>query len=275
MSNRQDACFRSASQAGRKVLIPFMTAGDPEPDWTVGLMHELVSGGADIIELGIPFSDPMADGPVIQASSERAVDKGVGLDQVFSWVAAFRESDNRTPVVLMGYLNPFERFGYDQLAGRAAVAGVDALLLVDCPPEEMPGLQGELDNHQVYSIRLVAPTTSEDRLQVIMPAARGFVYYVSFKGTTGAGRLEADAVAGPISRIRAHTELPVAVGFGIKDADSAVLVAEHADGVVIGSALVALLAECETLDGARSCAREFLSTVRSALDQAYSGSQRA
>lgn len=266
MSNRIDACFESAALAGKKVLIPFITAGDPDPEWTVDLMHEMVAGGANMIELGIPFSDPMADGPVIQASSERAVQKGVGLESVLDWVRSFRQKDKRTPVVLMGYLNPFERFGYHRLATETAAAGVDGLLLVDCPPEEMLELQTSLDEYGVYSIRLIAPTTSEQRLQSIVSDARGFVYYVSFKGTTGAGRLESDAIAKPLEQIRSHTDLPVAVGFGIKDADSAVSVARHADGVVIGSALVAQLADCGTLQEASDCAKAFVSAVRSALD---------
>lgn len=268
MSNRIDTCFENAAKAQRKVLIPFVTAGDPNPDWTVSLMHELVAGGADMIELGIPFSDPMADGPVIQASSERAVQKGVGLERIFKWVQSFRQDDKHTPVILMGYLNPFERFGYSRLASEAAGSGVDGLLLVDCPPEEMPGLQGSLDEHEVYSIRLVAPTTSKSRMKTILADAHGFVYYVSFKGTTGAGRLESDAIAEPVRCIRGNTDLPVAVGFGIKDADSAASVAQHADGVVIGSALVAQLAQCQTLDDTLVCANKFISGVRSALDKA-------
>ncbi len=230
-------------------------------------MHGLVSGGADILELGIPFSDPMAEGPVIQASSERAVQKGVDLVQVLSWVLEFRQVDQDTPVVLMGYLNPFERFGYASLAREAAVSGVDGLLLVDCPPEEMPALQNSLDEHDVYSIRLIAPTTTEQRLQAIASGARGFIYYVSFKGTTGADRLDTDALAGPIQRIKQYSPLPVAVGFGIKDAASASVVAQYADAVVIGSALVAQLADCEDLKEACRCSEKFVSSVRKALDE--------
>jgi tryptophan synthase alpha chain len=231
-------------------------------------MHSLVAGGADLLELGIPFSDPMADGPVIQASSERAVNKGVGLQEVFDWVREFRESDTQTPVILMGYLNPFERFGYARLAGEAASAGVDGLLLVDCPPEEMPELQKSLDEHQVYSIRLIAPTTTVDRLQTITHEAHGFLYYVSFKGTTGAGHLETGALADPIARIRTQSDLPVVVGFGIRDADTAVAASAHADGVVIGSALVSQLASCEQLKDAQTLAETFIRSIRSALDEA-------
>jgi tryptophan synthase alpha chain len=249
------------------VLIPFVTAGDPEPAWTVGLMHSLVEAGADLLELGIPFSDPMADGPVIQASSERAVSKGVGLANVLEWVREFRLNDANTPVVLMGYLNPFERFGYSSLGAQANDAGVDGLLLVDCPPEEMPELQRSLDENHVYSIRLIAPTTTDDRIAFITTDAKGFIYYVSFKGTTGAGILDAPSLKEPIDRIRKNTLLPVAVGFGIKDAESARAVASNADAVVIGSALVEKLSVCNSLEQTTQCARDFITSIRQALDE--------
>jgi tryptophan synthase alpha chain len=267
VTQRIDRCFDAAAQNGRTVLIPFITAGDPEPGWTVSLMHCLVEAGADLIELGIPFSDPMADGPVIQASSERAVSKGVTLSNVLEWVREFRLKDSSTPVVLMGYLNPFERIGYSNLGAQTADAGVDGLLLVDCPPEEMPDLQNSLDDHHVYSIRLVAPTTTDDRITFITTNAKGFIYYVSFKGTTGAGRLDALTLKEPIERIRTTTSLPVAVGFGIRDAGSASAVAANADAVVIGSALVERLADCRSLEQASLCARDFLSPIRQALDK--------
>lgn len=266
MSNRIDRLFASAREDGRKLLIPFMTAGDPQPGWTVPLMHALVGAGADIIELGVPFSDPMADGPVIQASSERAVEKGVDLAQILSWVREFRTTDGETPVVLMGYMNPFERFGYESLAADTAEAGVDGLLMVDCPPEEMTGLQESLDRNGVYSIRLVAPTTTDERLAAIVASARGFIYYVSFKGTTGAGRLDTGALQEPLQRIRQASDLPVAVGFGIKDARSACAVAANSDGVVIGSALVEKLAGSAGIEEAREIASEFLHPIREALD---------
>jgi tryptophan synthase alpha chain len=267
VTQRIDRCFDTARVAGRKVLIPFITAGDPRPEWTVELMHALVAAGADLIELGIPFSDPMADGPVIQASSERAVQRGVGVEQVLEWVQEFRQHDTATPVVLMGYMNPFERIGYHDLAARTAAAGVDGLLLVDCPPEEMPELQGSLEQHEVYAIRLVAPTTTAPRLEKIAAHARGFIYYVSFKGTTGAAHLDVDALAEPVSRLRSACSLPVAVGFGIRDAESAVAVATHADGVVIGSALVGQLASLPDCAAARSCIEQFIGGIREALDQ--------
>lgn len=266
MSRRIDDCFSSARSERRKVLIPFITAGDPDPGWTVPLMHALVAGGADIIELGVPFSDPMADGPVIQASSERAVARGVDLAQILGWVREFRRSNQETPVVLMGYMNPFERFGYESLARETAEAGVDGLLMVDCPPEEMSGLQDSLEQHGVYSIRLVAPTTTDERLEAIAASARGFIYYVSFKGTTGAGRLDTDSLSGPVERIRQNSDLPVAVGFGIKDAESAGAVAACADAVVIGSALVERLAAKAGLEDACDGAVEFIRPIRQALD---------
>jgi tryptophan synthase alpha chain len=266
MSQRIDSCFQKARESGRKVLIPFITAGDPDPSFTVGLMHSLVRHGADLLELGIPFSDPMADGPVIQASSERAVAKGVGLEQVLDWVSHFRRDNRDTPVVLMGYMNPFERFGYESLAEASASAGVDGILLVDCPPEEMHGLQDSLDEQGVYAIRLVAPTTTHERLQRIAASARGFIYYVSFKGTTGAGKLDTAALAEPVRQIRSASNLPVAVGFGIKDAESARAVADSADAIVMGSALVEQLSTCVALEEAVKVVGDVLGPVRQALD---------
>lgn len=266
MSARIEAVLGRRSARGGKALAPFITAGDPDPGWTVDIMHALVAGGADLIELGVPFSDPMADGPVIQAASERAIVKGVDLAGVLDMVARFRETDAETPVVLMGYMNPVERFGAARLAGAAADAGVDGFLLVDCPPEEDAPLHTALADHDLASILLVAPTTDDARLDRIVPAARGFIYYVSFKGITGADRLDAGALAGPLARIRARSDLPVMAGFGIRDAESAVAVARHADGVVIGSALVGLLEGAGSADEAGSRARDFVASVRRALD---------
>lgn len=271
MSNRIDRCFEAAREFGRKVLIPFITAGDPDPVLCVDLMHRLVSGGADMLELGVPFSDPMADGPVIQAASERAVSRGVTLARVLTWVGEFRETDMRTPVILMGYMNPVERFGYSALLGECVRCGVDGLLLVDCPPEEMQALQASMDKAGIYAIRLIAPTTSAARMRKIAGSASGFIYYVSFKGTTGAGHLDAGSLAGPISRIRSMTRLPVAVGFGIRDAASAAAVAEYADAVVIGSALVDQLARCSGAAAVLSAAYDFIRPVRAALDGTGNG----
>lgn len=262
MSQRIADSFRS----GRTTLIPFVTAGDPHPDWTVDIMHALVEGGANLIELGVPFSDPIADGPVIQQSSERAIEKGVTLESVLADVARFREQDPDTPVILMGYMNPIERFGASRLADACASAGVDGLLLVDCPPEEAGEVHDSLRAHDLDVIYLVAPTTHDGRLSSICERAGGFIYYVSFKGITGANRLDSDALAAPIARIRERSSLPVAAGFGISDGASARAVAGHADGVVIGSALVKHLAGADTRDEAVSRARGFVASVRESLD---------
>ena len=265
MSRRIDASFAAGSRQHR-VLAPFMTAGDPHPDWTVPIMHALVKAGANLLELGVPFSDPMADGPVIQAASERAIAQGVSLARVLEMVAAFRVDDDTTPVVLMGYMNPIERFGSERLASAAQAAGVDGLLLVDCPPEEGGALHASLAAAGVDAIRLVAPTTTDARLAALCRGASGFLYYVSFKGITGADRLDTTAVAGPLARIRALTDLPVAVGFGISDGTSAAAVARHADAVVVGSALVRVLAGAP--DEQQACARAaaFLASLRQAMD---------
>lgn len=266
MSSRIEQIFAAARNNGRKVMIPFITAGDPHPDWTVDIMRALVDGGADLLELGVPFSDPMADGPVVQAASERAISKGISLHSVLAAVRAFRERDQVTPVVLMGYMNPVERFGADQLASAAAEAGVDGFLLVDCPPEEAGDLQDGLAARDIALVRMVAPTTTPERLERICQAARGFIYYVSFKGITGADRLDTAALAAPIAAIRERSELPVAAGFGINDPESARAVAEHADGVIIGSALVRLLAEAADGTEATERASRFVASIRESLD---------
>jgi tryptophan synthase alpha chain len=270
VSRRLERAFRKRLADGHKALIPFVTAGDPSPDWTVGVMHALVQGGADVIELGVPFSDPMADGPVIQESSERAIARGVDLEAVLEMVREFRQQDSDTPVVLMGYMNPIERFGAGKLAAAAGEAGVDGMLLVDCPPEEGAELREALAKAGIDPILLVAPTTDADRLERICSAAGGFIYYVSFKGITGANRLDASALAGPIAAIRDRSELPVAAGFGINDPQSAVAVSAHADGVVIGSALVKHLADCASAESASERARDFIASVRQALDNGRS-----
>ena len=266
MSRRIDARFAALLGAGRKGVVPFITAGDPDPDWTVPIMHALVAGGADLIELGVPFSDPMADGPVIQLSSERAIARGVTLAGVLDMVRSFRRDDGDTPVVLMGYLNPVVRFGYDRLGQAAREAGVDAFLLVDCPPEEAGVLQRNLEAVDIDCIRLVAPTTTPERLARICRQARGFLYYVSFKGITGANRLDTGALAGPIRAIRDKSTLPVAAGFGITGPESARATAEFADAVVIGSALVKLLADAGNTAEACERARDFVASIRTSLD---------
>lgn len=266
MNNRIDLQFRKRAEEGRKVLIPFITAGDPDPAWTVAMMHALVDAGADLLELGVPFSDPMADGPVIQAASERAISRGVTLHQVLASVAEFRRQDQQTPVVLMGYLNPIERFGHADFAREAAGSGVDGLLLVDCPPEEMADLRAELVRHDVYPIYLVAPTTTPERMDTIALGAYGYLYYVSFKGITGANRLDQSSLADPIREIRSHSGLPLAVGFGIKDAASAAAVADLADAVVIGSALIEQAGRSTTEQEVCERVSAFLAPIRQAMD---------
>ena len=267
--SRIKSLFESLKSRDRKALIPFITAGDPDPDVTVPLMHALVEGGADIIELGVPFSDPMADGPVIQRSSERALEHGVSLSQVIDMVGTFRKDNNDTPVILMGYLNPIEVMGYEKFIRDAAAAGVDGCLIVDLPPEEAAGLTPLLREHDLDQVFLIAPTTSDSRLDMISRSGSGFLYYVSLKGVTGSNRLDVDEVQKKLDHIRGHTDLPVGVGFGIKDAEAAAAVSRISDAVVIGSSLVDFLntVAAET-DKIPVRAREFLSGMRKAMDEA-------
>jgi len=264
--NRIDSRFANLKASGRTALIPFITAGDPAPAWTTGIMHALVNSGADILELGVPFSDPAADGPVIQAASERAIEQGVSLRRVLDMVSHFREKDSETPVVLMGYLNPIERYGHADFARDAAKAGVDGILLVDCPPEEMAHLRGELDPAGIQPICLVAPTTTPERMGRISRQAGGYLYYVSFKGITGANRLEEASLSKPVAELRAHTSLPIVVGFGIKGPESAMAVSGLADGVVIGSALIERLVGASSETDACRRAADFLAPIRAAMD---------
>lgn len=266
MSQRIPSCFDKAKIAGRKVLVPFITAGDPDPEWTVAVMHALVNAGADLIELGVPFSDPMADGPVIQLASERAIEKKVTLGGVLGMVETFRQADNDTPVILMGYMNPVERYGRTRFPGDAAAAGVDGLLLVDCPPEERDDLGPAMEDAGIDGICLVAPTTTRERVKTIASLASGFIYYVSLKGTTGAGQPELPELGLPVQQIREFSDLPVAVGFGIKNAETAVNVAAHADAVVIGSALVEALSVAKSVEDACAVAKAFVAPVRESLD---------
>jgi len=231
-------CFNKLNTEGRKALIPYVTAGDPDPAITVPLMHAMVNAGADIIELGVPFSDPMADGPVIQRAAERALEHHVSLRNVLAMVAEFRQQDSHTPVVLMGYLNPVEVMGYAVFAEAAAQAGVDGVLTVDLPPEEADLLVAELRSQQLDPVFLLAPTSDDARIKLICEAASGYVYYVAVKGVTGAGNLDVQAVTDKLKQIRQHTDLPVGVGFGIKNAESAAAIAAVADAVVVGSVLV-------------------------------------
>ena len=232
------ATFERLQAQGRKALIPFVTAGDPDPTVTVPLMHALVEAGADIIELGVPFSDPMADGPTIQRASERALRKGVSLRQVLEMVANFRADNNETPVVLMGYANPIEAMGVETFAAAAFDAGVDGVLVVDYPPEEGVDFARIMRANALDPIFLLAPTSTEARIAQVAELASGYVYYVSLKGVTGSGQLDVEAVARRIPEIRAAVGVPVGVGFGIRDAQTAGAVARIADAVVVGSRII-------------------------------------
>ncbi len=265
--SRISASFEKLRAADRKALIPFITAGDPNAQLTPGIMHGLVAAGADIIELGVPFSDPMADGPTIQRSSERALKQGIGLRDVLQIVSQFRQADQQTPVVLMGYANPIEAIGYDEFAQQAQAAGVDGVLVVDYPPEESRELTRQLNASGLDSIFLLAPTTLETRMDDVARTASGYVYYVSLKGVTGAKNLDLGEVAQKITQIRAHVDLPIGVGFGIRDGDTARAVAEHADAVVIGSRLVEEI-EQSTPDEVVARASALIGEIRQALDKA-------
>ena len=230
--------FDKLRAARRAALIPFVTAGDPSPRQSVPVMHALVRGGADVIELGMPFSDPMADGPVIQRSSERALKHGVGLRDVLASVAEFRRTDTATPVVLMGYANPIERMGLAPFVAAARAAGVDGVLIVDYPPEESADWLAALEGSGIDPIFLLSPTSSDARIELVARVARGYIYYVSLKGVTGAANIDTREVEAMIARIRARTQVPVGVGFGIRDGPTARRVARIADAVVIGSRIV-------------------------------------
>ncbi len=266
--SRLQAQFERLRGQGRKALIPYVTAGDPQPAVTVDLMHAMVEAGADVVELGVPFSDPMADGPVIQRATERALTHHVSLHRVLEMVREFRRRDETTPVVLMGYLNPVEVMGYAAFAAGAREAGVDGVLTVDLPPEEAGELVAVLHENGLDPIFLIAPTTDEARIARIAAVASGFVYYVSLKGVTGAANLDTAAVADRLSAIRRHTELPLGVGFGVKDAATAAAVAAVADAVIVGSALVRQMeALAETPDRIAPAVAALLSEMRTAMDE--------
>jgi tryptophan synthase alpha chain len=266
--NRIDSTFGRLRAAGRTALIPYVTTGDPTPALTVPIMHSLVAAGADIVELGVPFSDPMADGPVIQRASERALAHGVGLKDVLAIVAAFRATDAVTPVVLMGYANPIEAMGALPFADGARAAGVDGVLVVDYPPEEAGPFAALLGARDLAPIFLLSPTTPEARIVSIGAMARGYVYYVSLKGVTGAGHLDTADVARKLAEIRKHVALPVGVGFGIRDAASAQAVALHADAVVIGSRIIQEI-EAGPAATAPERAAGWLAGIRAALDSMH------
>ena len=263
--SRIAATFEALRARGRKALIPYVVAGDPYADATVDIMLAMAAAGADVIELGVPFSDPMADGPVIQKAGERALAKGIGMAQVLAMVLAFRIENGRTPIVLMGYANPVERYGIDRFVTDARAAGVDGVLVVDYPPEECEGFAATLKSNGLDPIFLLAPTSTEARMQHVGRIASGYVYYVSLKGVTGAGHLDTAAVAAMVPRIKAFVKLPVGVGFGIRDAATARAVADVSDAVVIGTALVRLLEACPR-DAVAAAAGNFIAGIRAALD---------
>lgn len=267
--NRLDTTFRHLRQQGRKALIPYVTAGYPSVDITPALMHVLVEAGADVIELGVPFSDPSADGPTIQAASEYALRQGVGLPQVFDQVRRFRESDTGTPVVLMGYTNPIERYDWlrqpGAFAADAAAAGVDGVLVVDYPPDVSGDLAVQLRRHGLELVFLLAPTSTESRIRQVAKCAGGYVYCVSVKGVTGTRALDLAQVSDTLARIRSHVQTPIGVGFGIRDANTARAIAQMADAVVIGSWLIESLAD-KSAAKALAVASDLIREVRHQLD---------
>lgn len=265
--SRLAAKFEAFSRVGRKALIPFLTAGDPNPGFTVPMMHAMVAAGADIIELGVPFSDPMADGPVIQKASERALSHKMNLRRVLTMVAEFRREDQQTPVVLMGYLNPIEAMGYEDFANAAYRAEVDGVLTVDLPPEEADDCVVLLKERGIDPIFLLAPNSTEDRVRKMDRAGSGYLYYVSLKGVTGAGHLDTSDVREKLEQIRANTRLPIGVGFGVKDADTARTIAGLGDAVVVGSALISKIeANPDDTERARQEIIELLKSMRQAMD---------
>jgi tryptophan synthase alpha chain len=267
--SRIAATFAQLKKDGRKALIPYVTAGFPFADITPALMHGMVAAGADVIELGVPFSDPMADGPVIQKAGDVALSFGIGMAQVLEMVRQFRAQNSHTPVVLMGYANPVERYdqthGKDSFIAHAATAGVDGVLVVDYPPEECVEFAAKLKAHSMDLIFLLAPTSTAKRMQQVADVASGYVYYVSLKGVTGAGTLDTAAVEAMLPRIRQHVHIPVGVGFGIRDAQTARAIGQVADAVVIGSKIIQLI-ENQPQDQVVSVAENFLRNIRAALD---------
>ncbi len=265
--NRIESCFNKLKLEGRKAIVPYVTAGDPNPGVTVPLMHAMVDAGADIIELGVPFSDPMADGPVIQLACERALLHGTRLLDVLDMVAAFRETNDSTPVVLMGYLNPVEAIGYENFAKRAKASGVDGVLIVDMPPVESAELMTAVKAEALDVIFLIAPTTSPERRKAICEKGSGYLYYVSVKGVTGSSALNVDEVASYLNEMRKDTDLPLCVGFGIRDGASAAAVCQVADGAIVGSVLVNQIAELASEpEKVPAAVSAIVAEMRSAID---------
>lgn len=264
--SRIDPTFAALAAQKKKGLIAFITAGDPAPELTVPLMHALVEGGVDVIELGIPFSDPMAEGPVIQRACERALAFGVGMQDVLGFVREFRRTNSTTPVVLMGYANPIERMGYDSFATTAKQAGADGVIVVDYPPEECEEFTQEMKKHELDMIFLLAPTSTEERVKQVALAGSGFSYYVSLKGVTGAGHIDTEEVSRRLASIRQHVKLPIGVGFGIRDAATAKEVSKVSDAVVIGSRIIQEL-ENTPREQAVPAVLEFVKGIRRAIDE--------
>lgn len=265
--SRIEQAFAQLKKEQRKALIPYITAGDPQLDATVPMMHALVEAGVDIIELGVPFSDPMADGPTIQLACERALAHNTSLRDVLAMVMEFRKTNNTTPVVLMGYLNPIERMGYDAFAQAAVDAGVDGVLMVDLPPEEAVDVEHFFKSRNLDVIYLIAPTTTDKRIETIGKAGSGYVYYVSLKGVTGSKALDVDDVARNLERIRRHVSIPVGVGFGIQNGATAAAVGRVSDGVIVGSAIVNLIAaHASAPDVAQREVVSLMRDMRQALD---------
>ena len=266
--SRIQARFEALARERRKALIPYITAGDPHPSLTVPLMRALVEAGADILELGVPFSDPMADGPVIQRAGERALKHGVGLANVLSMVGDFRKTDTTTPIVLMGYANPIEAMGVEKFVAAAKKADIDGVIVVDYPPEECEQFAALAKNAGIDPIFLLAPTSTDKRIEQVARVGSGYLYYVSLRGITGASHIDLGDVAARIPRIRAATKLPIGVGFGIRDAESARRVAQTADAVVIGSRIIQEI-EAGAADQAVSRVKAFLKPIREALDASF------
>jgi len=266
MNQRIVATFDRLRAAGRKALIPYITVGFPTRAVTLDVLRQCVAAGADIIELGVPFSDPMADGPTIQRASERALAQGVKLADVLAVVRAFRESDDTTPIVLMGYANPIERMGQERFANEAAAAGVDGLIAVDYPPEESAEFAAALRDRHIDPIYLLAPTSTDKRIASVAGQASGYVYYVSLTGVTGAGHMNVDDVRRGVERLRKEIRLPIGVGFGIRDGETARTIAGFADAVIIGTRMIEVLDDGPAQDAPRRAA-EFIAAVRQAIDR--------
>lgn len=271
-NSRIDVAFKQLKSVGRAALIPYISAANPLASSTVPIMHALVKAGADIIELGVPFSDPMADGPVIQKAAEHAISQGVGLSKVLDMVAEFRQNDQTTPVVLMGYANPIERMGQSAFVKRAVQAGVDGVLVVDYPPEEVEIFSALLEENGIALIFLLAPTSTKARIMSVANVARGYVYYVSLNGITGAGHLDTNQVAEKLELIRQYVNIPVGVGFGIRDVQSAQRIAGMADAVVIGTKLIEVMNQAahglpvdQQTDAAAAAGAQWLSTIHQGL----------